>query len=56
MEHFAMLVCSSMSGNLSPPDYELADRRALTMPAQVKAISHPSAPRSATCSTSGLRR
>ena len=36
-----MLVCSSMSGNLSPPDYELADRRALTMPAQVKAISHP---------------
>jgi DNA-binding transcriptional ArsR family regulator len=25
----------------SPPDYELADRLALTTPAQVKAISHP---------------
>jgi DNA-binding transcriptional ArsR family regulator len=25
----------------SPPDYELADRIALTAPAQVKAISHP---------------
>ncbi|HEY7420381.1 MAG TPA: metalloregulator ArsR/SmtB family transcription factor [Gaiellaceae bacterium] len=27
--------------NVSPPDYELADRIALTEPAQVKAISHP---------------
>jgi DNA-binding transcriptional ArsR family regulator len=27
--------------NLSPPDYDLADRIALTTPAQVKAISHP---------------
>jgi len=30
-----------MEGNQSPPDYELADRVALTEPAQVKAISHP---------------
>ena len=30
-----------MAGNLSPPDYELADRIALTEPSQVKAISHP---------------
>src|SRR5919199_6126302 len=29
-----------MSGN-PPPDYDLADRIALTTPAQVKAISHP---------------
>ena len=36
-----MLVCSIMAGNPSPPDYELADRIALTAPAQVKAISHP---------------
>jgi DNA-binding transcriptional ArsR family regulator len=27
--------------NPQPPDYELADRIALTQPAQVKAISHP---------------
>jgi DNA-binding transcriptional ArsR family regulator len=27
--------------NPSPPDYELADRIALTTPAQVRAISHP---------------
>jgi DNA-binding transcriptional ArsR family regulator len=27
--------------NLSPPDYDLADRIALTTPSQVKAISHP---------------
>jgi DNA-binding transcriptional ArsR family regulator len=27
--------------NLSPPDYDLADRIALTTPAQVKALSHP---------------
>ena len=29
-----------MAGNSQPPDYELADRIALTEPAQVKAISH----------------
>jgi DNA-binding transcriptional ArsR family regulator len=36
-----MLVCSVVSRNSSPPDYDLADRLALTRPAQVKAISHP---------------
>ncbi|HUZ15971.1 MAG TPA: winged helix-turn-helix domain-containing protein [Gaiellaceae bacterium] len=30
-----------MTGNPQPPDYELADRIALTEPAQVKALSHP---------------
>ena len=30
-----------MAGSQSPPDYDLADRIALTAPAQVKAISHP---------------
>ena len=30
-----------MAGNPSPPDYDLADRIALTKPSQVKAISHP---------------
>lgn len=34
-----MLVCSVMADN--PPGYELADRLALTEPAQVKAIGHP---------------
>lgn len=34
-----MLVCSAMAHN--PPDYELADRMALTRPDQVKAIGHP---------------
>ena len=34
-----MLVCSVMADN--PPDYELADRIALTSPAQVQAIGHP---------------
>src|SRR5215213_4282751 len=29
-----------MAGNSSPPDYELADRIALTEPSQVKALSH----------------
>jgi DNA-binding transcriptional ArsR family regulator len=29
-----------MTGNSPPPDYELADRIALTTPAQVKALSH----------------
>ena len=36
-----MLVCSTMAVNSSPPDYDLADRIALTRPAQVKAIGHP---------------
>jgi DNA-binding transcriptional ArsR family regulator len=36
-----MLVYSQMAGNPSPPDYDLADRIALTEPAQVKAIGHP---------------
>src|SRR5262245_908672 len=36
-----MLVCSNMTRNPSPPDYDLADRIALTRPSQVKAISHP---------------
>src|SRR5262245_24626557 len=30
-----------MTGDASPPDYDLADRIALTRPAQVKALSHP---------------
>src|SRR6476659_1520657 len=30
-----------MAGSSSPPDYELADRIALTEPSQVKALSHP---------------
>src|SRR5690242_12100646 len=30
-----------MAEQTSPPDYDLADRIALTTPAQVKAISHP---------------
>ena len=34
-----MLVCSVVADN--PPNYELADRMALTLPAQVKAIGHP---------------
>ncbi len=34
-----MLVCSAVADN--PPDYELADRMALTRPDQVKAIGHP---------------
>src|SRR3954447_26444449 len=34
-----MLVCCAVTDN--PPDYDLADRMALTRPAQVKAIGHP---------------
>jgi DNA-binding transcriptional ArsR family regulator len=30
-----------MSRNPTPPDYDLADRIALTMPSQVRAIGHP---------------
>lgn len=36
-----MLVYSHVAGNSTPPDYDLADRIALTLPSQVKAISHP---------------
>jgi DNA-binding transcriptional ArsR family regulator len=36
-----MLVYSGMAGNSSPPDYDLADRIALSKPSQVKAIGHP---------------
>src|SRR5690348_11711872 len=36
-----MLACSPMAGRSPPPDYELADRMALTEPSQVKAIGHP---------------
>ena len=36
-----MLVYSPMSRNAPPPDYELADRLALSRPSQVKAIGHP---------------
>jgi DNA-binding transcriptional ArsR family regulator len=36
-----MLVYSPMAGKSPPPDYELADRIALTEPSQVKAIGHP---------------
>jgi DNA-binding transcriptional ArsR family regulator len=34
-----MLVCSAVADN--PPDYELADRMALSTAAQVRAIGHP---------------
>jgi DNA-binding transcriptional ArsR family regulator len=36
-----MLDYSRMAGNPTPPDYDLAERIALTRPSQVKAISHP---------------
>jgi DNA-binding transcriptional ArsR family regulator len=36
-----MLVYSYMAGNSSPPDYDLAERIALSEPSQVKALSHP---------------
>src|SRR5262245_24843076 len=36
-----MLVYSSMVGNSSPPDYDLADRIALTDTSQVRAMGHP---------------
>src|SRR5262245_5433304 len=41
LEHSGMLVYSAVARSASPPDYELADRIALTEPSQVKAISHP---------------
>jgi DNA-binding transcriptional ArsR family regulator len=36
-----MLACSAVAGKPSAPDYDLADRIALTRPSQVRAISHP---------------
>lgn len=36
-----MLVYSAMAGKPAVPDYDLADRLALTRPSQVKAIGHP---------------
>jgi DNA-binding transcriptional ArsR family regulator len=36
-----MIVCLPVAGNSQPPDYELADRVALTRPSQVRALSHP---------------
>src|SRR5262245_6621716 len=36
-----MIVYSGVARNPTPPDYDLADRLALTTSAQVKAISHP---------------
>jgi len=36
-----MLVYSDMAGNSPPPDYDLAERIALSKPSQVKAIGHP---------------
>jgi DNA-binding transcriptional ArsR family regulator len=36
-----MLAYSAVAGNRAPPDYDLADRIALTKPSQVKALSHP---------------
>jgi DNA-binding transcriptional ArsR family regulator len=36
-----MIDYSAVGGNPAPPDYDLADRIALTKPSQVKAISHP---------------
>src|SRR5262245_33953946 len=36
-----MLVSSAVDGKSPPPDYDLAERMALTQPAQVKAIGNP---------------
>jgi DNA-binding transcriptional ArsR family regulator len=36
-----MVVYSPVASNSRPPDYELADRIALTQPSQVRALSHP---------------
>ena len=36
-----MLVYSNVAANSNPPDYELADRIALTRPSQVSALGHP---------------
>src|ERR1700757_4763151 len=36
-----MIVYSNVAGKSPPPDYDLADRIALTEPSQVKALGHP---------------
>src|ERR1051325_2112106 len=36
-----MVVYSPVASNSRPPDYELADRIALTQPSQVRALTHP---------------
>jgi DNA-binding transcriptional ArsR family regulator len=36
-----MIVYSPVASNSRPPDYELADRIALTQPSHVRALSHP---------------
>ena len=36
-----MIVYSTVARNSHPPDYELADRIALTRPSQVRALGHP---------------
>src|SRR5215475_8645333 len=36
-----VVVCLHVAATTVPPDYELADRIALTTPSQVKALSHP---------------
>src|SRR4051794_1069694 len=41
LECSGMIVYSHVAGNPTPPDYELADRIALTRPDQVKALGHP---------------
>jgi DNA-binding transcriptional ArsR family regulator len=41
MEHSEMIVYSAVPSNPRPPDYELADRIALTAAGQVRALSHP---------------
>src|SRR5436309_2350948 len=39
--HSRMIVYSPVASNSRPPDYELADRIALTQPSDVRALSHP---------------
>ena len=41
MEHSDTLVYSGVADKSPPPDYDLADRIALTRPSQVKALGHP---------------
>src|ERR1700745_1571742 len=41
MEHSTALAYTTMTEPGSSPDYELADRMALSLPAQVKALGHP---------------
>ena len=51
-----MLVYSGRGRQLASPDYDLADRIALTAPSQVKAIGHPLRTTILACSTSGRPR